>query len=46
MEVGGSWSEALKKSKKAGGLAQVLEHLPNKCEILNLIPSTEIIATQ
>jgi hypothetical protein len=44
MKVGGSWSEAAQannmrpylkykwKVKRAGGIAQVVEHLPSKCE--------------
>jgi hypothetical protein len=50
-EVGGLWFEAslskkaqdylkITQAKRTGGVAQVAEHLPNKCKPLSSIPST------
>jgi hypothetical protein len=32
--------EKMKENRRTGGLAQVVEHLPNKCKVLSSISST------
>jgi hypothetical protein len=36
-----SITNSLKNNDRTGGIAQVVEHLPSRCEALGLIPSTK-----